>query len=207
MLDDPRVNFAISNARARAPGVDHIGIQVDSRAELDELASRLKAAGEHTFDEEASPAATPRATRPGSTIRSGVRWETFYTFGDATTYGEDPKIEAAARVAPPARLLRRSREVGHRLRLREEQAASGCLRLTLIRPPISSRKAAARLSNVQPITGLAAWKGGEIVDDPGWIHRFTAAEIAELDRAIKIRKGHRQTARRTDARRLRPAPV
>ena len=40
----------------------------------------------------------------------------------------------------------------------------------------------------KPVTGLAAWKGAEIVDDPSWIHRFTAAEIAELDRAIKSAK-------------------
>src|SRR5687768_10312862 len=47
MLDDPRVNFAISD-RARTPGVDHLGIQVDSNEELSELAGRLKAAGETT---------------------------------------------------------------------------------------------------------------------------------------------------------------
>ena len=46
-LDDPRVNFAISD-RARVPGVDHLGIQVDSSDELQELAGRLKAAGETT---------------------------------------------------------------------------------------------------------------------------------------------------------------
>lgn len=53
MLDDPRVNFAISQ-RDRAAGVDHVGIQVDSAAELDELATRLKAAGATTFDQEAT---------------------------------------------------------------------------------------------------------------------------------------------------------
>ncbi|HQT53467.1 MAG TPA: VOC family protein, partial [Phenylobacterium sp.] len=53
MLDDPRVNFAISQ-RARAGGVDHVGIQVDSTAELAELATRLKAAGAVTFDQDAT---------------------------------------------------------------------------------------------------------------------------------------------------------
>ncbi|HWA62079.1 MAG TPA: VOC family protein, partial [Caulobacteraceae bacterium] len=43
MLEDPRVNFAIS-ARGAAVGVDHVGVQVESRAELAELSGRLKAA-------------------------------------------------------------------------------------------------------------------------------------------------------------------
>src|SRR5471030_482934 len=53
MLEDPRVNFAISQ-RGGAAGVDHVGIQVESPAELGELAGRLKAAGAHTFDQEAT---------------------------------------------------------------------------------------------------------------------------------------------------------
>src|ERR1700744_2844220 len=53
MLDDPRVNFAISQRGVRA-GVDHIGIQADTSAELGELAGRLKAAGAQTFDEDAT---------------------------------------------------------------------------------------------------------------------------------------------------------
>jgi catechol 2,3-dioxygenase-like lactoylglutathione lyase family enzyme len=53
MLDDPRVNLAISS-RARATGVDHVGVQVDSATELAELAIRLKAAGETMVDQEAT---------------------------------------------------------------------------------------------------------------------------------------------------------
>src|SRR5690349_24424697 len=53
MLEDPRVNLAISS-RARATGVDHMGIQVDSPGELATLATRLKAAGNTTFDQEAT---------------------------------------------------------------------------------------------------------------------------------------------------------
>ena len=54
MLDDPRVNFAISSRGARADGVDHLGIQVETDVELRELAGRLKAAGEVTRDQEAT---------------------------------------------------------------------------------------------------------------------------------------------------------
>src|SRR5215469_12234539 len=51
MLEDPRVNFAISERSGKAPGVDHVGIQVESQVELAELAGRLKVAGNVTFDE------------------------------------------------------------------------------------------------------------------------------------------------------------
>jgi catechol 2,3-dioxygenase-like lactoylglutathione lyase family enzyme len=94
MLDDPRVNFAISQRGARA-GVDHIGIQAESRAELGEMAARLKTAGAHTFDEEAANCCYARSDKSWVTDPAGVRWETFYTFGEAVTYGED-SAEAAA---------------------------------------------------------------------------------------------------------------
>ncbi|MBS0331998.1 MAG: VOC family protein [Proteobacteria bacterium] len=100
MLDDPRVNFAIS-ARARAPGVDHLGIQVESSDELGELAGRLKAAGAATFDEAATTCCYARSDKSWVSDPAGLRWETFFTFGEATTYGED-KAEAALRTASPS---------------------------------------------------------------------------------------------------------
>ncbi len=97
MLEDPRVNFAISD-RARSGGVEHLGIQVDSREELGELAGRLKAAGETTHDEVAANCCYSRSDKAWVTDPAGVRWETFYTFGEATTYGEDEAIaDLAAR--------------------------------------------------------------------------------------------------------------
>ena len=94
MLDDPKVNFAIS--QRGVGGIDHLGIQVDSREELDELAGRLKAAGETTHDQEAASCCYAKSDKSWVNDPSGVRWETFYTFGEATTYGEDgrPKIAA-----------------------------------------------------------------------------------------------------------------
>ncbi|HTT99614.1 MAG TPA: ArsI/CadI family heavy metal resistance metalloenzyme [Rhizomicrobium sp.] len=88
MLDDPKVNFAISS-RARAAGVDHLGIQVESDAELRDLAGRLKAAGEATRDQKATTCCYAQSNKAWVDDPSGVRWETFFTFGDATTYGED----------------------------------------------------------------------------------------------------------------------
>lgn len=89
MLDDPKVNFAISARDGRAGGVDHLGIQVDSDDELRTLAGRLKAAGETTRDQEATTCCYAQSNKAWVDDPSGVRWETFFTFGDATSYGED----------------------------------------------------------------------------------------------------------------------
>ena len=91
MLDDPRVNFAIS-ARDRAAGLDHVGIQTDSAEELGAIAVRLKSAGAETFDQEATICCYARSDKSWVRDPSGLRWETFYTFGDATSYGEDETL-------------------------------------------------------------------------------------------------------------------
>lgn len=99
MLDDPRVNFAISD-RARSAGLDHLGIQVESRDELADLAGRLKAAGEVTRDQQATTCCYTLSDKAWINDPSGLRWETFFTFGEATTYGEDePAIAIADAVA------------------------------------------------------------------------------------------------------------
>jgi catechol 2,3-dioxygenase-like lactoylglutathione lyase family enzyme len=114
MLDDPRVNFAIST-RSGAPGVDHLGIQLETGDELGERVGRLKAAGEVTRDQEATTCCYARSDKAWVNDPSGLRWETFHTFGEATHYGEDEpgaartiKSEAACRApaeapAAPAR--------------------------------------------------------------------------------------------------------
>jgi hypothetical protein len=94
MLEDPKVNFAIS-ARGMAAGLDHVGIQVESEAELRELAGRLKQAGETTRDQEAASCCYAQSHKSWITDPSGLKWESFYTFGEATTYGEDDVPDAA----------------------------------------------------------------------------------------------------------------
>ncbi len=101
MLEDPRVNFAISR-RGGAAGVDHIGVQVESAAELAELAGRLKAAGERTIDQRATTCCYARSDKSWVTDPSGVRWETFFTFDDAVTYGEDVAVAPATEPAVAA---------------------------------------------------------------------------------------------------------
>lgn len=87
MLDDPNVNFAVSS-RGGAQGIDHLGIQVESDGELRELALRLRAAGEATQDQEATTCCYAQSNKSWVNDPAGVRWETFFTFGEATTYGE-----------------------------------------------------------------------------------------------------------------------
>ena len=85
MLEDPRVNFAISQ-QGRLPGVDHLGIQTDSRAELDQVAARLDAADYDLAPQEATTCCYAVSDKAWSLDPSGVRWESFFTFGESTTF-------------------------------------------------------------------------------------------------------------------------
>ncbi|MBS0576418.1 MAG: glyoxalase/bleomycin resistance/dioxygenase family protein [Proteobacteria bacterium] len=85
MLEDPRVNFAIST-QGRAPGVDHLGIQAESGEELAALGKRLDAAGGALVPEEAAVCCYARSDKVWTEDPQGTRWETFHTFGEATTY-------------------------------------------------------------------------------------------------------------------------
>ena len=98
MLDDPKVNFAISE-RGRAEGVDHLGIQVETDGELRDIAARLKTAGEETRDQEETTCCYAQSSKAWVSDPNGVKWETFFTFGEATTYGED-ETPLAARESP-----------------------------------------------------------------------------------------------------------
>ena len=100
MLEDPRVNLAISQ-RGRAPGVDHVGVQTDTGEELAELSARLKAAGAATFDEAGANCCYAKSDKTWVSDPSGLRWETFHTTGEITTYGEDA-APAAPSKAPVA---------------------------------------------------------------------------------------------------------
>jgi catechol 2,3-dioxygenase-like lactoylglutathione lyase family enzyme len=96
MLEDPKVSLAISQ-RDRVAGVDHLGIQVERDDELREIARRLKTAGESTRDQESTTCCYAQSNKTWVNDPSGVRWETFFTFGEATTYGEnEPEMRAAA---------------------------------------------------------------------------------------------------------------
>lgn len=95
MLEDPRVNLAISQ-RGGAAGIDHVGVQAETSAELAEMATRLKAAGETTLDQEATTCCYAKSDKSWVADPSGVRWETFHTLGEATTYGEGEQAHVGA---------------------------------------------------------------------------------------------------------------
>ena len=88
MLDDPKVNFAISR-RGREAGLDHVGVQVESRDELAELSGRLKAAGETTLDQTAAACCYAKSDKSWVEDPAGLKGETFFTFGEITDYGAD----------------------------------------------------------------------------------------------------------------------
>jgi catechol 2,3-dioxygenase-like lactoylglutathione lyase family enzyme len=94
MLDDPRVNLAISQ-RGRTSGIDHLGIQTDTDTELHELARRLKTAGETMRGQQATACCYAQSNKAWVDDPSGVKWETFFTFGEAAAYGEDEPAEEA----------------------------------------------------------------------------------------------------------------
>lgn len=86
MLEDPRVNFAIS-ARGISPGLDHLGIQVDSGNELQEIHDRLDAAGQAMLSQEATTCCYARSDKHWVTDPQGLAWETFHTLGSAPVFG------------------------------------------------------------------------------------------------------------------------
>lgn len=94
MLDDPRVNFAIS-ARGREPGLDHLGIQVENQDELKEVSVRLKAADMQVLDEGATTCCYAKSEKAWVIDPQGIAWETFLTTGSATVYGNDNEVSSA----------------------------------------------------------------------------------------------------------------
>ncbi|MBY0283617.1 MAG: VOC family protein [Sphingomonas sp.] len=93
MLDDPRVNFAIS-ARGVKAGVEHLGIQVEDAGELAEVYARLDRADAPVVEEGATTCCYAKSEKSWITDPQGVVWETFLTQGESTTYGTSATIDA-----------------------------------------------------------------------------------------------------------------
>ena len=89
MLDDPRVNFAISSRGGRT-GVDHLGLQTDSDAELEQLNGQLQQADLATKTEKEVACCYARSNKVWVTDPSGIAWETFHTLGSVPTFNEQP---------------------------------------------------------------------------------------------------------------------
>jgi predicted enzyme related to lactoylglutathione lyase len=97
MLDDPRVNFAIST-RGRQAGLDHLGIQVESRDELQDVYGRLHKAGGNVIEQGQTSCCYAESEKSWIDDPAGISWETFHTTGESTDYG-DGSGERVARVA------------------------------------------------------------------------------------------------------------
>ncbi len=95
MLDDPRINFAIST-RGGTPGVDHLGIQTDTGEELEELKARARAADLSLLDEGATTCCYARSDKYWVTDPQGIAWEQFHTLGDIPVFSESARQPADA---------------------------------------------------------------------------------------------------------------
>ena len=88
MLDDPRVNFAITT-RGNRKGIDHLGIQVENHNELDEVYARLKTAGAPVIEEGDTTCCYANSEKSWIFDPEGIAWETFLTRGESPVYGTD----------------------------------------------------------------------------------------------------------------------
>ena len=93
MLDEPRVNFAISQ-RGRSPGINHLGFQVDSDEELKAMRGQLEAADAGLVEQTGAACCYARSDKYWVTDPQGVAWETFHTLGSVPIYGEDTRSAA-----------------------------------------------------------------------------------------------------------------
>jgi len=104
-LDDPRVNFAIST-RGKTAGLDHLGIQADNDAELEEIGSRLKQAELPTMAQKNASCCYAKSDKYWTLDPQGIAWESFHTLDTIPVFGADtasmPQERKAACCAPSA---------------------------------------------------------------------------------------------------------
>jgi catechol 2,3-dioxygenase-like lactoylglutathione lyase family enzyme len=100
MLEDPRVNFAIS-ARGHGKGVNHFGIQADSAEELGALRRQAEAAsGGQLLDEGETTCCYARSDKHWVTDPQGMPWEHYVTMGSSVTFGDTPTLDDGACCVP-----------------------------------------------------------------------------------------------------------
>ena len=102
MLEDPRINFAISMRDGAVKGIEHVGLQVEDAGELAEVYERLKAADRPVLEEGATACCYAQSEKNWIADPDGVVWEAFLTKGTSTTYGGSPDLAqlASADAAP-----------------------------------------------------------------------------------------------------------
>jgi lactoylglutathione lyase len=101
MLEDPRINFAIST-RGIKPGIDHLGFQTDDPEELVALKARAEAADLALLDEGETTCCYARSEKHWVTDPQGIAWEHFHTLGTIPVFSEGQKTDAASACCTPA---------------------------------------------------------------------------------------------------------
>jgi hypothetical protein len=94
MLDDPRVNFAISTRSSKA-GLDHLGIQAENADELEDLGSRLAQADVAITAQKGASCCYAKSDKYWTIDPQGIAWESFHTLDTAPMYGQDTRSRAA----------------------------------------------------------------------------------------------------------------
>ena len=94
MLEDPRVNFAISARGRTAVGIDHLGIQVEDETELRDVFGRLKVAEGPVYEQGKTTCCYAEGEKSWILDPQGVSWETFLTTGESTVYGDSVSRDA-----------------------------------------------------------------------------------------------------------------
>lgn len=100
LLDDPRVNFAISRGQHPSKGIQHLGLQTESIDELGEVYGRLKAADRPMLEEGRTTCCYAKSEKSWIADPDGIVWEAFFTDGEATTYGDSPALGTLADSLP-----------------------------------------------------------------------------------------------------------
>jgi len=110
MIEDPRVNFAISKRDAKA-GLDHLGLQVESDEELAGLRRQVEKAQIAALDQTGAACCYAKSDKYWTTDPQGIAWETFHTLDAIPVFGEDnrtgqPATAETACCAPASKLSR-----------------------------------------------------------------------------------------------------
>jgi len=96
MLEDPRVNFAISTGAGHGTGISHLGIQAEDEGELAEVYDRLARAERPVVEEGATICCYAQSDKQWIADPQGVAWETFFTYGESTVYGRSGVLNELA---------------------------------------------------------------------------------------------------------------
>ena len=99
MLDDPRINFAISTRCSKA-GIDHLGMQAENSAELEDLGSRLAQADVALTAQKGVSCCYAKSDKYWTIDPQGIAWESFHSLDTVPTYGQDTRSAVSAAVKP-----------------------------------------------------------------------------------------------------------